>query len=251
MTSNEKITVDAPTRAKKWVLDTIKQLLLPVFLVLLVRSSLIEPYRIPSGSMIPTLFIGDFIFVNKFSYGFKVPFSDNLLEKPIFVNGHSAPNRGDVIVFKYPKDESLNYIKRVIGLPGDIIAIRNRVLYINNKPMPESPDTNAEMMEGVETDRDKATLSLYQEELEGVKHPVLHDGQAFQNFEFGPITVPAGAVFVMGDNRDRSNDSRFWGTVPLDNIKGRALFVWLSMEIDFGENARFKVRPSRIAKPIR
>lgn len=238
------------TKVKFWLTDTGKQLAIAIIIVLVLRSSIIEPYKIPSGSMIPTLFIGDHIFVNKLAYGLKVPFSDNFAEKPVYLTEHKVPKRGDVIVFKYPKDESINYIKRVIGLPGDVIAIRNKQLFINDKPMDEGAYTNPDMLEGIETEYDKATLSLYMADMEGKKHPVLHDGHSFHNSDYGPITVPADTLFVMGDNRDRSSDSRSWGIVPLDNVKGKAMFIWLNIVINFREKFEFKFRPSRIAKWI-
>ncbi len=134
MDNNEERALD---KVKFWLADTGKQLAIAILVVLLLRSSVIEPYKIPSGSMIPTLFIGDHIFVNKFSYGWKVPFSDLLFEEPVFVTEHNLPERGDVIIFKYPKNESVNYIKRVIGLPGDKIASRKKEMMINDRQVKE------------------------------------------------------------------------------------------------------------------
>ena len=241
-------------KVKFWLADTGKQLAIAIIIVLVLRSSIIEPYKIPSGSMIPTLFIGDHIFVNKLEYGLKVPFSDNFAEKPVYLTNHRIPTRGDVIVFKYPKDESVNYIKRVIGLPGDVVAIRNKTLFINDKQVEEGPHTEPTMLEGIETDYDKSTLSLFMADMEGKKHPTLHDGHSFHNSDYGPYTVPPGALFVMGDNRDRSSDSRSWGIVPLENVKGKAMFIWLNIVLGFGDKFGdkfdFKFRPSRIAKWI-
>ncbi len=238
------------SKAKLWLADTGKQLAVAILIVLVLRSSIIEPYKIPSGSMIPTLFIGDHIFVNKLAYGLKVPFSDNFAEKPIFLTDHSVPARGDVIVFKYPKDESINYIKRVVGLPGDVISIRNKLLFINDKRVDESALADPAMLEGIETDFDRATLSLFLADMEGKKHPVLHDGNTFHNSDFGPYTVPANSLFAMGDNRDRSSDSRSWGIVPVENVKGKAMFIWLNVMLNFQDSFQFRFRPTRIAKWI-
>jgi signal peptidase I len=236
---------------KFWLADTGKQLAIAIFIVMFLRSSIIEPYKIPSGSMIPTLFIGDQIFVNKFAYGLKVPFTEYFLDKPMFITQQQVPNRGDVIVFKYPRDESLNYIKRVVGLPGDTIAIRDKILYINNKPISEQPLSSPSLMEGVENDYDRSVLSLFTEDLMGVKHPALHDTKSLMGSDFGPIVVPPNRLFCMGDNRDRSSDSRAWGFVPIDNVKGRAMFVWLNFLLSFDPEFKFSLRLSRFATVIR
>lgn len=238
-------------KVKFWLADTGKQLAIAILIVLVLRSSIIEPYKIPSGSMIPTLFIGDHIFVNKFAYGFKVPFSDVFLEEPIYVGEQQLPKRGDVIVFIYPKNESFNYIKRVIGLPGDTIAIRDKELIINDRPVPEKSYDNPAMLEGIENEADRNTLNLYMSDMDGVQHPVLHDGRSIWGSDWGPITVPAGTLFVMGDNRDRSSDSRMWGIVPLKKVKGKAMFIWLNFVLGLGEGQKFSFRPSRIFTWIR
>lgn len=250
MTKNHGAPDSLFVRIKNWLADTGKQLAIAIFIVMLLRSSIIEPYKIPSGSMIPTLFIGDHIFVNKFAYGFKVPFTEFILDKPIYMTEQKVPARGDVIVFKYPRDESINYIKRVIGLPGDTISIRDKVLYINNKPIGEAPLIDAKLAEGIENDYDKSTLSLYSEDLTGIKHPVLHDGKSLLGSDYGPILVPARHLFVMGDNRDRSSDSRIWGFVPLDNIKGRAMFIWLNFVLSLENEFKFNLRLDRFATVI-
>jgi signal peptidase I len=190
----------------------------PVFLVvLLLRSFLVEPFRIPSASMMPTLLSGDFILVNKFTYGIRLPVIN------IKVYGDGAPRRGDIAVFRYPKDPGIDYIKRVVGLPGDKVAYFNKILYINGKPMPQeilgvySGTGEAAVMNGT---------SLRSEQLDDVEHRILvRDQMLSPGFE---MTVPDGEYFVMGDNRDHSNDSRFWGTVPDENLVGRAFFIWLS-----------------------
>lgn len=233
-------------KLRLWLEDTGKQLGIAIVIVLILRSSVIEPYKIPSGSMIPTLFIGDHIFVNKLAYGLKIPFSDYIADKPIYVTSQQIPARGDVVVFKYPKDESVNYIKRVVGLPGETIAIRNKVLFINEERVGEVPLENPTMFEGVEP-MDRGSLSLFNSDLLGKQHPVLHDPNSFHGSDYGPLRVPNDSLFVMGDNRDRSSDSRAWGFVPLENVKGKAMFIWLNFVIKFSDGFDFRFRPTRVA----
>ncbi len=223
-------------KLKLWLADTGKQLAIAIFIVMLLRSSIVEPYKIPSGSMIPTLFIGDHIFVNKFAYGFKVPFTEIFLDNPIYVTHETVPARGDVIVFKYPKNPSINYIKRVVGLPGDSVGIHDKVLYINNKPIQITDLKNDKMAEGIESDDDRKVLSLHQEDLLGIPHPVLYNMNSLLGSDYGPVEVPQGKIFVMGDNRDRSSDSRIWGFVPLENIKGKAMFIWLNFVLSMDDD---------------
>jgi signal peptidase I len=248
---------DAATRARlrrKWIIENVKSFGIAIFLVLIIRSSIIEAFKIPSGSMIPTLMVGDHIFVNKFAYGFKLPFSDFFTDKPLYLIERAGPTRGDVIVFKYPKDESFYYIKRVIGVPGDKIRIRDKVVYVNDKPLERVPDTtHPDVIQNIEGRQyDRTSLELYDEENPTTKekHFVLLDKNSYINENYGEITVPEGHLFVMGDNRDFSNDSRFWGFVPFKNVRGKAMFVWLSLWLDFGES-QYYFRPSRIGTVIR
>ncbi len=191
--------------------------LFPVLVVVfLIRGFLVEPFRIPSDSMLPTLENGDFILVNRFAYGLRIPMFDyKILDL-------GRPQRGDIIVFHYPKDPSQNYIKRVIGLPGDQITYRNKMVYINGKPMPlEETGSPGGSAFGYRT---------YLEDLETVRHRIqLDDGQNSRRFDGVSWTVPENAYFVMGDNRDNSNDSRFWGYVPDENLVGRAFFIWFNL----------------------
>lgn len=239
------------TRIKNWLADTGKQLGIAIFIVMFLRSSIIEPYKIPSGSMIPTLFIGDHIFVNKFAYGFKVPFTEFFLDKPLFMTKATVPARGDVIVFRFPKDESINYIKRVVGLPGDVIAIRDKVLYVNNKPIVIDQKKDPALEAGIENEDERQVLSLFEENLEGVKHPVLYNMNSLLNSDYGPVEVPEGSLLCMGDNRDRSSDSRVWGMVPVENVKGKAMFVWLNFVFHMENEFRPKFRPERIFTGIK
>ena len=206
----------------------------PVILaVLLLRSFLAEPFRIPSGSMIPTLLVGDFILVNKFAYGLRDP----VFHKKFLALG--APARGDVVVFRYPVDPSKDYIKRVIGLPGDRIAYRNKQLWVNDEPQPMNADgvyTSGGSLPGV--------LYRFEEELGPVRHRVIvNPARPAEDFEF---EVPEGQYFMMGDNRDGSDDSRRWGTVPERNLVGKAFFIWMSWD-----GSRLRPDWSRIGNRIK
>ena len=209
---------------KEPVLIEYSRSLFPVFLIVLVlRSFVLEPFKIPSASMYPTLQVGDFIVVNKFAYGVKLPVTQ---AKIIPVD---LPERGDVVVFKFPKDPNVDYIKRVIGLPGDEITYIARTIFVNGKPLGQKLVGNyvgtgsAENMTGV-TEIEETTSS-------GRKYKVLLDRDKF-NRDMKPIVVPEGHYFVMGDNRDYSNDSRFWGTVPEKNLKGKAFGIWMNWDED-------------------
>lgn len=206
----------------------------PVILVVLVlRSFIAEPFRIPSGSMIPTLSIGDFILVNKFAYGVRDP----VLHKEFI--GIGRPQRGDIAVFRWPVDPSKDFIKRLVGLPGDHIVYRDKQLYINGEPATLDPS-------GVYTDGLPAPGVVYRmdEDLMGVAHKILvNPNRPSDDFEF---IVPPGEYFAMGDNRDGSDDSRRWGTVPERNLVGKAFFIWMSWD---GANNR--VDFSRIGTSIR
>ncbi len=200
----------------------------PIFLfVLLLRSFLVEPFRIPSGSMMPTLLVGDFILVNKFSYGLRLP----VLRTKFMDVGE--PRRGDVVVFRYPRNPKVDYIKRLVGLPGDHIAYHDKVLYVNGKPMAQKP-LGWYKAEGAGL-RMQGAYELM-EDLTGVKHHILVDprypdfGPGCEVLADGEITVPEGHYFMMGDNRDNSNDSRCWGFVPEDNLVGKAFMIWLSLD---------------------
>jgi len=191
-----------------------------ILLVFLLRSFLVEPFRIPSGSMMPGLLPGDFILVNKYTYGLRFPVIN---QKMIDVG---SPRHGDVMVFRFPGDPSINYIKRVIGLPGDRIVYRDKQLMINGQPIPQMPMGDYSYTES----GDRLIFAhLQQEQIDGVNHEILLSaGESGGVLEF---TVPEGQYFVMGDNRDRSNDSRYWGTVPEANIVGRAFLIWFSWDM--------------------
>ena len=208
-----KRIAEGGTPAKpNWALDFGRQFFPVIIAVFLLRAFVVEPFRIPSGSMIPTLRIGDFILVNRFAYGLRCPVGNCV------IFGEAAPKRGDVVVFRYPVDPRQDFIKRVIGMPGDTLRYVNKQLTINGELVPQE-------IVGRFGDRLDTELS---ESLGSVRHSILTnaDGRV-QDFEF---SVPEGQYFMMGDNRDGSSDSRFWGTVPASYLKGRAFFVWMSWD---------------------
>lgn len=186
--------------------------LILVFLCL--RSSVFGNYRIPTASMVPTLQVGDHLFANKLAYSLKIPFT----KKHIIRWG--TPQRGDVVSFKYPQDEWLDYTKRVIGLPGDKVAVVNKRIILNGK------------MLDIRKIGEEDGYTLFEEDLNGVKHVIRHSSYALPIDDYAEITVPANMYFVMGDNRDNSSDSRVWGFVPLENFDGRLGFRWAHIEVD-------------------
>jgi signal peptidase I len=219
--------------AQPWWLDWTAGLFPVILMVFVLRSFLFEPFKIPSGSMIPTLEIGDLILVNKFHYGIRVPVINRKL---IPIN---TPQRGDVMVFRYPVDPSIDFIKRVVGVPGDEIAYLNQKLYLNGKLVPLRP------VDDYYDEERRSYSRQFEEHLGAQPHRLLveprlpsHYGSRALNFPYSQnckytadgitCTVPAGHYFMMGDNRDNSEDSRFWGFVPDENIVGRAFFVWMN-----------------------
>ena len=194
-----------------------------VFLVFLLRAFIAEPFRIPSASMMPTLLIGDFILVNKFTYGIRLPVIN---KKIIDLN---EPKRGDIVVFRFPKEPEIDYIKRVIGLPGDKIAYYDKKLYVNDAPVNQ---VSLGGYLGRGQGEDMTGSEHLEENLTGVEHSILIRNGA-PSVE-GAYVVPAGSYFVMGDNRDNSNDSRYWGTVPEENLVGKAVMIWMSWDSSNG-----------------
>lgn len=196
---------------------------LPALLaVVFIRMFIFEPYRIPSGSMVPTLLIGDHVLVTKFSYGIWLPFTRTELVDL------GDPKRGDIVVFRYPKQESMTYIKRVVGLPGDSIRVRDNRIVLDGEELPTEAAGSFDFVD----DHCRATPNQrYLETVDGRRHEMLtntHGGTRLSNK--AEITVPPNHVFVMGDNRDHSEDSRGWGFVRYDQIKGKAHFVWFSWD---------------------
>ena len=215
-----------------WWLDWTAGLFPVIVVVFLLRSFLFEPFKIPSGSMIPTLMIGDLILVNKYHYGLRLPVLHARLTQG------NAPQRGEVMVFRYPPKPSLDYIKRVVGLPGDEVSYLNKRLAINGKPVPLS-----ELPDFFEEDAMRY-FKQFEETLDERRHRLLSNESSpgyvspIENFPFAQncrysaegvvCKVPSGHFFMMGDNRDNSLDSRFWGFVPEKNIVGKAFFVWMN-----------------------
>ena len=210
------------------IIENIKGFFPILLAVFIIRSFIVEPFKIPSGSMMPTLVAGDFIAVNKFSYGVRFPVINTVLIP------NDMPERGDVVVFHYPRDTSIDYIKRVVGLPGDKIKYENKQLFINDKLVPHVFEKNYEYMMN---DNYRVPAKEFLEALGEVKHSILiHNVEG----ESGSYVVPEGNYFVMGDNRDNSSDSRVWGFVSEDLLVGKAFIIWLN----FSE-------PSRIGDTIK
>jgi len=234
----------APTAGyKEPVLVEYARSFFPVILiVLLLRSFLVEPFRIPSGSMMPTLLVGDFILVNKFAYGLRWP----VLDRKFLEIG--APERGDVAVFRFPSDPAIDYIKRVVGVPGDKIRYRDKTLYVNGAPAVQIP---AGTYQSVGSGIGMTAAELRIENLTGLEHQILVNTRA-SDYKCNPysalaaggqIRVLADHYFVMGDNRDHSNDSRCWGLVPEKNLVGKAFAIWMSWD---GERDGFPVDWGRL-----
>ena len=192
--------------------------LFSVFLIVFIlRAILFGNFNIPTGSMETTLPIGDFLIVNKTAYGIRMPFSNKVIIKT------GEPERGDIVVFHYPVYTGVDFIKRVIGLPGDRISYIDKVLYINGKKMPQTFVRNKVVLDDSPTD----PVKIYQENLGKVKHNII-DMPWRKSMNFRNLVVPKGEYFVMGDNRDNSADSRYWGFVPEKDLVGKAMFVWMS-----------------------
>lgn len=196
---------------------------------LLLRAFVVEAFQIPSGSMIPTLEVGDHIFVSKFAYSMGIPFTNTKLMNL------GLPKRGDVIVFKYPPDQSIDYIKRVVGLPGETLEIRQNEIFINGHPMPRQQVPGSCYTDEVsDTEHplerlERRPCEVWLERLDTKEHS-LHQDPISEPAKFAPVRIPEGHYFVMGDNRDNSKDSRYWGFVPFELIKGRALVIWWSRD---------------------
>lgn len=196
-----------------WYVEYAKSFFPVLFIVLVLRSFIAEPFRIPSGSMMPTLLVGDFILVNKYAYGVRLP----VINRKVLDVGE--PERGDVAVFRFPLNPADDYIKRIVGLPGDRITYRNKVLYVNGETVDYELVGDYEGEPGTR---------VFNETLDDVEHQILLR-PGYNNLE-GEWTVPVDRYFVMGDNRDNSNDSRRWKYVPRENLVGRAFMIWLNWD---------------------
>ncbi len=237
--NNNPIDLEKPSKKKSTFREYFEAILTAVLIALFIRSFGIEAFKIPSSSMVPTLLIGDHIFVNKFIYGLRIP-----LTKIRFLD-YRKPKRGEVVVFMYPQDEGKDFIKRVVGLPGDTVTSMGTRLYVNGKEVPHAPLT-VEPIEGSEKlavygseennmipdFRGWRRFEFFEEENDGEDYIVQYEKNVFR--QDGSFQVPEGHLFVMGDNRDNSSDSREWGLVPMENVKGKAMFVWLSLDKEKG-----------------
>lgn len=209
--------------SEPWYVEYSRSFFPVLLIVLVLRAFVAEPFRIPSGSMIPTLHIGDFILVNKFAYGLRMP----VTHQKILSLGE--PERGDVAVFRYPRNTKLDYIKRIVGLPGDRVAFKGKKVFINGKA-PEYENLG-EYKE--QSDEQGGQYLQLREDFFGVEHSILINPDR-GNVE-GEVVVPDGHYFVVGDNRDNSNDSRYWGFVPEENLVGRAMVIWMNWNFDKGQ----------------
>lgn len=211
--------LDEETRAKvlkePWPVDYARSFFPVLLVVLLLRSFLVEPFQIPSGSMRPTLEVGDFILVNKYAYGLRLPVTHTRFVEM------DDPQRGDVMVFRFPNEPSVNFIKRVVGLPGDTVRYEDKQLFVNGEPVPKRLIEEGPAAAPQEW--------LMEERLGEISHRIYNNPR-----DPGPrvreLVVPDGHYFTMGDNRDHSNDSRYWGFVPEENIVGRAFAVWMQWD---------------------
>ena len=212
--------------------EWLESIIVIVLFAVVIRSFIVAPFKIPSSSMVPTLEVGDYLFVSRYNYGFRIPFTDIQFLA-------SQANRGDVVVFDYPEDRSKDYIKRVVGIAGDTIEYIDNVLYINGQKMPLEDKGMYTYFLG---DNSSDVSGLYTEQLFDVKHEVLRKSYSIRD---GKWVVPAGHYFMMGDNRNNSRDSRFWGFVPQEYLVGKAVVVWWSWN-----SALSSVRWERLGKLI-
>lgn len=218
--SNSKVLNKEKTKekngktAKSKVQEYIEAIIIAILIAVVIRTFIVQAYKIPSRSMVPALLVGDHLLVNKFIYGVKIP----LIRKTIIPI--SEPEKGDIIVFIYPEDRSKDFIKRVIGVAGDKIEIKNKDIFINERPY-------------------KDTFGVYVD-------PVVYPAVVQPRDNFGPVVVAPGSVFVMGDNRDESLDSRFWGLVDLKDVEGKALIIYWSWNSDQQDNILNKIRWNRL-----
>lgn len=257
--SEEKQGEITPKKTMQAYIKEFRNIGIIILVILIFRSSFFEPFKIPSGSMIPTLLVGDFILVNKTSYGFKVPFSD-WIGDPVYLTGPQLPKRGDIIVFKYPKDTSLNYIKRLVGIPGDRIQIIENDVYVNGELIHKNPlneSKAAELKKYLYEQNSRipdVAINLFETKTGETTHLIQHLSIQ-RNYLFPPEwIVPEGNFFVMGDNRDNSQDSRFWDFVPFSYIKGKAFLVWLNMNLPIfqppGADYPFMFHLDRVGKLV-
>ena len=257
--SEEDSEETEPMTFKEWLWDILVTWGPAIFAVLFLRSAIAEPFRIPSGSMVPTLAIGDHILVTKYSYGFRIPLTR------IPLGTLSSPERGDVIVFvkpnpfqddfakqfdlPFPPFATQDFVKRVVGLPGDTVKVDNNVIYVNGVAQERAQVGPFKFVN--QNCRETNTVE-FTETMDGKPHAILNNSQFGSRIgNFPETNIPDGHVFVMGDNRDNSSDSRVWGFVPLENIKGKARFIWLSLRTCGTSSVFGEVRGERFGIPIK
>ena len=255
---DEDLEETTPMSVGEWFWDIFITWGPAIFMVFFIRSSIAEPFRIPSGSMVPTLQIGDHILVTKFSYGWRVPLTR------IPIGAPKVPERGDVVVFvkpnpgqddfvkqfdfPFPPFFTRDFVKRVVGLPGDKIKVKNNVVFINGVAQVKEKESDYKFVN--QNCYSKNTVE-YIETMNNRPHHILNNSQYASRFsDFAEFTVPEGEVFMMGDNRDNSSDSRDWGTVPLRNIKGKAQWIWQSLETCNSQSVFREVRGERFGLAV-
>ena len=244
----------APGSSKGVVLEYVQALSIAILVALILRIFVVQAFRIPTGSMKDTLIVGDFLMVNKFVYGVRTP--DRLAGTDIKIPhirlpGFRTPRRGDVIIFKFPRDPRLDYIKRCVGLPGDTIEVKSNIVYING-----APEGDTQLVDEEFDPEEHATFQYYR--IDTPRHLSYtirtRANKASRLANYGPVVVPPNHLFMMGDNRDNSSDSRYWGFLPEENIVGRAMIIYFSFDTSgspSGLNFMNSVRWQRIFQLIR
>ena len=229
-----KKNINEKNKILGWLNRQAKSFLPILLIVLFLRSFLAEPFRIPSGSMLPTLLIGDYILVNKYEYGIKLPITKTQVIEI------SKPQRGDVVVFRYPANKKINFIKRVIGIPGDKIKYINKKVYVNNIEYKKNRQITHQYID----DFGRTELDIFIENQDNKKYHILNDNMSPANDD--EFEVPEKHYFVMGDNRDHSSDSRYWGFVPEENLVGEAFLIWMNFN-----SKNFSLKYNRIGNTIK
>ena len=229
-----KKNINQKNKILGWLNIQAKSFLPILLIVLFLRSFLAEPFRIPSGSMLPTLLIGDYILVNKYEYGIKLPITKTQVIEI------SKPQRGDVVVFRYPANEKINFIKRVIGIPGDKIKYIGKKVYVNDVEYKKNKQVTHQYID----DFGREELDIFIESQDKKKYHILNDNMSPANDD--EFEVPEKHYFVMGDNRDHSSDSRYWGFVPEENLVGEAFLIWMNFN-----SKNFSLKYNRIGNTIK